>query len=208
MQSNFFSLDNEKQDRIINACLKEFTLNGYEKASTNKIVKEANISKGLLFHYFSNKKQLYLFLFNYATNRFIEEFIQMIDFNEKDIILRIKQIVNIKIMLLKKNPLLFSFLERSLFENAEVIQLSIKTKKQELEKLTYDIFKDIAESKFKEDIDINYALKIIAWTVNGYTNDLLLNVQLKNTEIDYEKAIKEVEKYMDIFKKIFYKVEE
>lgn len=61
MFAKFLSLDKEKQDRIINAAMKEFAQKGYDKASTNEMVKEAGISKGLLFHYFQNKKQLYFF---------------------------------------------------------------------------------------------------------------------------------------------------
>ena len=65
MYKNFLSINKEKQVRIINACLAEFAANGYDKASTNSIVMKANIS-GILFHYFSNKKRLYIFL--YETN--------------------------------------------------------------------------------------------------------------------------------------------
>ena len=61
------SLSEEKQQRILNAALKEFAQKGYKNASTNQIVKEADISKGLLFHYFKNKKQLFLFLYDYRA---------------------------------------------------------------------------------------------------------------------------------------------
>jgi len=42
----FDKLKPEKRERIINAALKEFARNGYEKASTNEIIKEAEIAKG------------------------------------------------------------------------------------------------------------------------------------------------------------------
>ena len=45
MYSAFEQLESEKKSHIINAALKEFAKNGYEKASTNNIVKEARISK-------------------------------------------------------------------------------------------------------------------------------------------------------------------
>ena len=45
MYSKFLNLDKEKQDRIINAALKEFALKGYDNASTNEIVKSSEISK-------------------------------------------------------------------------------------------------------------------------------------------------------------------
>ena len=52
MNGKFFDLKKDKQDRMISAALKVFAINGYRHASTDDIVKEANISKGLLFHYF------------------------------------------------------------------------------------------------------------------------------------------------------------
>ena len=51
MNGKFFDLNKEKQDRMINAALKVFAINGYRHASTDEIVREAGISKGLLFHY-------------------------------------------------------------------------------------------------------------------------------------------------------------
>ncbi|WP_234970565.1 TetR/AcrR family transcriptional regulator [Aedoeadaptatus urinae] len=42
--SKFNNLKPEKQKQIINAAIKEFVRNGFEKASTNEIVKRANIS--------------------------------------------------------------------------------------------------------------------------------------------------------------------
>ena len=50
MNEKFFDLNREKQDRMINAALCVFAQNGYRHASTDTIVKEAGISKGLLFH--------------------------------------------------------------------------------------------------------------------------------------------------------------
>ncbi|MFD6209493.1 TetR/AcrR family transcriptional regulator, partial [Peribacillus sp. NPDC060253] len=73
MFSKFLNMDKEKQDRIINAAIKEFAQKGYDNASTNEIVKEAGISKGLLFHYFQNKKQLYLFLYEHMIDILMEK---------------------------------------------------------------------------------------------------------------------------------------
>ena len=58
MNEKFFDLKKEKQDRMINAALKVFALHGYRHACTDDIVKEAAISKGLLFHYFGSKLHL------------------------------------------------------------------------------------------------------------------------------------------------------
>ena len=70
MNAKFFDLKQEKQDRMVNAALKIFALNGYSHASTDDIVKEAHISKGLLFHYFDSKIGVYSFIYDYSV-RFI-----------------------------------------------------------------------------------------------------------------------------------------
>ena len=74
MNDKFFDLKSEKQDRMINASLKIFAINGYKHASTDDIVKEAGISKGLLFHYFINKMGLYSFLIDYSVKYMSFEF--------------------------------------------------------------------------------------------------------------------------------------
>ena len=67
MNPKFFDIKKEKQDRIINAALKVIALRGFSHASTDEIVKEAGISKGLLFHYFENKQGLLDYLYGYST---------------------------------------------------------------------------------------------------------------------------------------------
>ena len=64
----FYALPEEKQSQILNAAYKVFATNQYKKAPTSEIAAEAGISKSLLFHYFHNKQELYIFLWNYAAD--------------------------------------------------------------------------------------------------------------------------------------------
>jgi TetR/AcrR family transcriptional regulator len=84
MNQKFFDLKKEKQDRIINAAMKHFYLQGFKRASTDDMVKDANISKGLLFHYFLSKKGLYQFLCDYALRYYFLEVKSMIQIERKD----------------------------------------------------------------------------------------------------------------------------
>ncbi len=49
----------DKKKLLLDVALEHFAAFGYEKASTNQMIRQAGISKGILFHYFSSKKQLY-----------------------------------------------------------------------------------------------------------------------------------------------------
>ena len=62
MNQHFFDLPQEKQQAIINAGYRVFSQNSYKNSPMSEIADAAGISKSLLFHYFKNQKELYLFL--------------------------------------------------------------------------------------------------------------------------------------------------
>jgi len=67
VNEKFWDLKKSRQDSMINGALKVFALNGFRHASTDEIVAEASVSKGLLFHYFYSKAGLYEFLAEYCS---------------------------------------------------------------------------------------------------------------------------------------------
>ncbi|MBI4618585.1 MAG: TetR/AcrR family transcriptional regulator [Desulfobacterales bacterium] len=65
----FLQLDTEKQQRVLEAVIDEFSDRGYEKASMNVVVQKAGISKGALFKYFRSKSGLFAFVYRIALNQ-------------------------------------------------------------------------------------------------------------------------------------------
>ena len=104
MNEKFFDLKKEKQDRMINASLKIFALNGYRHASTDDIVAEAGISKGLLFHYFVNKLGLYTFLYDYSVRFMLLELSGCAGGEKEDFFELIRKRENAKMQVLKNYP--------------------------------------------------------------------------------------------------------
>ena len=72
MNEKFFSLPEAKQQAIINAGYRVFSQNSYKNSPMSEIAEAAGISKALLFHYFHNKKELYLFLWDKCAETTIE----------------------------------------------------------------------------------------------------------------------------------------
>ena len=72
MNEKFFSLPAEKQQAILNAGYRVFSQNSYKNSPMSEIAEAAGISKSLLFHYFHNKKELYLYLWNKCAEITIE----------------------------------------------------------------------------------------------------------------------------------------
>jgi AcrR family transcriptional regulator len=207
MFTKFLNLDIEKQDRIINAAIKEFAQKGYEKASTNEIVKEAEISKGLLFHYFGNKKKLYLFLFDHCCEMIADEFYKKVDLTDRDFFVRIRKAVMIKMDLLNKYPDIFKFIEEAYFEESPDVKGDLEKKIKQLNDINIGkIYEGIDISKFRDDMDIEKILKIITWTIEKISEEELLQAKLSPThQIDYDKARLKAEEYFEILIKLFYK---
>lgn len=65
----FFNLPNAKQQAIVDIAIAEFARFEYDSASISNIVKQAKIAKGSFYQYFEDKKDLYLYLIDLATQQ-------------------------------------------------------------------------------------------------------------------------------------------
>ena len=57
--SRFYKLPDQRQNTILDAAALEFSTSGYEGASFNQIIEKAGVSKGSMYYYFEDKKDLY-----------------------------------------------------------------------------------------------------------------------------------------------------
>lgn len=203
----FESLDVEKQQRILESAMKEFAENGYEQASTNRIVKEAGIGKGMLFYYFKSKRDLYEYLLAYSMDIVVNEYFQLIDTNETDFIERLMQAAEVKMQVQKAYKHVFNFMGTFLLKKGEKLPGKLQNRYEELQALGNALmYEGIDTSLFRKDIDTKKAFKLIRWSIEGYQNELLLRLEgQKMTEIDFDPYWQEFYEYMDVLKKTFYK---
>ncbi len=206
MYEKFFSLETEKKERIINSALKEFAENGYERASTNEIIKEAEISKGSLFGYFNNKKELYLFLLGYVSE-VIEKIYEETDWNDTDIFNRMKAIGAAKFKIYKMFPNAFNFLKSVTLEDASEVKYEIKKFGGALvERGMGKGYENIDLTKFRDDIDIQKTIDIINWVILSFAEQQMNSVSsIENVGMEMLSAWDD---YSDILKRCFYKREE
>lgn len=64
VSTTFLNLNEEKQERIIQAALEEFSERSFSDASITSIVRKAEISRGSFYQYFGSKENLYQYLVN------------------------------------------------------------------------------------------------------------------------------------------------
>lgn len=194
MNDKFFDLKSEKQDRMINAALKMFAINGYKHASTDDIVKEAGISKGLLFHYFTNKMGLYSFLLDYSAKYMSFEFSRTIG-DEKDYFEYIEKLETAKLNVLRNYPYMSKFIDGCIAENRDDLD---DTGKGALRAYNDTLvrYKSAAEAPdLKDGIDTEQLEKIIGYTVKGLTNEAM-----EKEDFRPEQLNRQIVEYLKVFK--------
>ena len=204
MNKKFYELPEEKQMRIINAGFEVFGKNEYKKASTEEITSRANISKGLLFYYFHNKKSLYLFLYSYAE-KLVKESIINLHFNEITDFFELCEYAALqKYKLLHKSPHIMEFIMRAFYSQREDVSDDINKKFQSpTSGFLAEYFSKIDYSKFKPEINPQDILKMLIWMTDGYLHEK----QRQNTTFVLDELMDKYEIWSKMLKNISYKEE-
>ena len=199
MQLKISKLEPKRKDAILNAALKEFSTNGFDNASTNVIAKEAGISKGLMFHYITSKGKLFLFLYDYCVDRINKEYIDLMNFNEKDIFERLRQSYILQIELIQQYPWIFDFIMITDITNSDEVNKKLEERVNEkLARCQEEMFEIVDETKFREGLNLERCKQFIFWVNVGFTNEILEDIRnSKVTELDYDKVLVDLDSYLN-----------
>lgn len=203
MEDVLSKMDPIKKERLINSALIEFGNNSYKKASTNVIIKEAGISKGLLYHYFPKKEILYHFLIDFMFKKTTSGIINQIDLTSNDLLARIVAISKYKMQLFKEYPGIIAF-AKEFYSGKSMDEL--KAYIENYAPGFYDdcYHKNIDYSLFKPEVDVAKALNITQWTLEKFSENYMKLWQ--NTgELMIDEMMNELYAYLNEFRKIFYK---
>lgn len=166
--SRLAALPEDKRQRIIEACIKEFKTHGFNGASTNAITERAGISKGLLFHYFGNKRDLYLYLVDHVADYFISRFAADTAAAPADVWQRMTWWSLEKLKMYQSSPLYYAFFSKAVFEIPKSLEAEMAKRYQRLTDFGVGVFqKGLDTSSFRSDIDHAKAVEIIVMTLDG-----------------------------------------
>ncbi len=209
MNDAFYNLDEEKRQKVINSGLMEFSNYGYQQSSTNRIVENAGIGKGMLFYYFKNKKGLFKFLVNYSLDFIEEYYFKQIDTSEKDIFNRLVKQAKIKSNLMTIHPHMSKFLTKIVLEESEHHYISEEQGqhiKQLQSKVQNALFEDLDKDLFKDNLNVEMSINIIKYSIDGLAESMKTRVTHQMIEQnDYQSFYDEFDLYIKEMRKIFYK---
>jgi AcrR family transcriptional regulator len=187
--------------------MKEFCY-GYKKAATDAIIKEAGISKGLLYHYFGAKEQLYGFLVRYASDLVQKDYFDMMNRGHQDILEVFWQVALLKKDISNQYPYLYDFLNSLHVHRSDAVNMEITSVFEEEQRAAYEeLYNQCDKSLFREDIDHKKAIDIISLTLDSLFDDGEAKAISAGgwDDENYENFLELLRGYLDVFRVCFYK---
>ncbi len=196
-------LPDDKRQRLLDAAIREFAEKGYGKASTNEIVKEAGIAKGLLFHYFGSKKGLYIFALNYAVDFCLDYFLRSLDNLPDDLLDRLTSWLALKLRMLGEYPLMYQMVVATSQDMPEDVKAECaKAQARATQRLMPVFLKGIDASRLREGVTPEKAMQFVMLALNGLADKFMATARALPDKglADLPAALKEIEEYKEMLR--------
>ena len=189
----FLRLNDEKKKKLIDASFKEFSLNNFNDASINRIIKDAGISRGSFYMYFVDKKDLYFYLLEQYSEILIDNMKKDLINNKGDLFKMFQDNIRRTYNSFKNNNI--NFFKKSL-ENVTIMEESKRTfgfrDKRLLKELIPNINLELLNDNARRHIEVIFA-------INMHLLMVTLIKLLKSDSLD-EEILKDYYEQLDILK--------
>lgn len=174
----FERLQLKKQQAILNAACEVFAKHGYQKASMQDIADAAQVSKSVLFKYFSTKENLYLRLFRLASDSILEaDAISRAQGSEQDDLFSVlRRNAMSRLALFQQYPCVYRFSYNAAFDPDPFVQELVR---QELARYpstqggagaapSTSLYRTL-----RPDVSPETASQLVYWVSQGYLEQML-----------------------------------
>nr|WP_296463090.1 TetR/AcrR family transcriptional regulator [uncultured Acetatifactor sp.] len=192
MNERFFSLPEERQQAIINAGYRVFSRNAYKNSPMSEIAQDAGISKSLLFHYFHNKKELYLFLWDKCAETTIEFLTRYGCYGQTGLFESMERGMRAKMEIMRLYPDMASFTIRAFYEKDPEINAAVQESYHRYFNLRADKARlDFDPEQFIPGLDISMMYREMYWASEGYLWEMVQrgDVDAERIERDFKNLI-------------------
>lgn len=199
MNPKFYDLPQKKQQAILNAGFHVFSQNSYKKSPMREIAETAGISKSLLFHYFQNKKDLYLFLWDACARLTIRVMEESGCYEQTDLFGGMDRGMQAKLRLMRQYPDIGVFAVRAFYEKDPEVSADIQASMdQYLAIHAQRKLQEVDPEAFIPGIDLEMMYREMVWASEG-----CLWEYLQREDIDVDAMEVEFRKLVDFWKSVY-----
>ena len=203
MNEKFFALPKEKRQAIINAGYRVFSRNSYKNSPMSEIAQSAGISKSLLFHYFQNKKELYLFLWENCAETTIEFLTRYDCYHQKELFESMERGMRAKMEMIRLYPDMGNFAIRAFYEKDPEINAAVQESYHRHFNLKADrAGLNLDPEQFIPGLDIPMMYREMYWASEGYLWEMM-----QRGHVDVEQMEKDFTNLMEFWKSIYLRKE-
>lgn len=205
MNEKFFKLPEEKRQRILNAGFRVFSQNSYKKSPMSEIAAEAGISKALLFHYFRNKRELYLFLWEECARITMEYLEKYHCYEPTELFEMMERGMHAKLEIIRLYPDMAAFSIKAFYEKTAELCSDIQASYQRLfDVKARNALAGLDPEKFVPGLDLQMMYREMYWASEGY----LWEVMQGGNTLEAETLERDFTEMLEFWKKIYLRREE
>ncbi len=204
MNEKFFSLPQDRQQAILNAGFRVFSQNSYKNSPMSEIAAEAGISKSLLFHYFRNKKELYLFLWDKCAEMTIEILTRYGCYGQEELFACMERGMRAKMEIIRQFPNMANFTIRAFYEKDTEISAAVQESYHKYFNLKADGTRmNLDPAQFIPGLDIPMMYQEMYWASEGYLWEMV-----QRGDVDMEKMERDFTGLIAFWKSIYLRKQE
>lgn len=204
MNPKFFELSQEKQQKILNAGFRVFSENSYEKSPVREVAEAAGISKSLLFHYFRNKKELYLFLWEKGAEITLKTLNEYHCYEPTDLFEMMERGMNAKFQIMERYPHMAAFTVKAFYEKDPELSVKIqKSYRRHFDGKAATALAALDPRDFIPGLDLQMMYREMYWASEGYLWEML-----QRGGLDVPQMKRDFQELLAFWKNIYQKKEE
>ena len=203
MNEKFFSLPKQKQQAIINAGFRVFSQNSYQKSPMREIAEAAGISKALLFHYFRNKKELYLFLRDTCAKITIRYMTEYGCYEQADLFEMMYRGLRAKAQIMRRYPDIGAFVVKAYYSEDSEVRPDILRSYESYKRQKVDsVLASLDPAQFQPGLDLRLMYQQMFLASEGY-----LWQMVQQGDVDVEKMERDFSEMLEFWKCLFLRKE-
>nr|WP_225877818.1 TetR/AcrR family transcriptional regulator [Alkalibacter mobilis] len=147
------------KQQIINGAIAEFGVHSYAEASANEISKKGNISKGIIYHYFKNKDDLYLVCVKECFDNFTS-FLASKEISFTNVEESIERYLDLRFQFFKERPFFRNIFTNVLLQPPKHLIEEISEIKKNLDKYNISFYEKVLDHmELKDDVSRKEAIE-------------------------------------------------
>ncbi|MEW6376786.1 MAG: TetR/AcrR family transcriptional regulator [Thermodesulfobacteriota bacterium] len=206
-KKTFFNLPEEKQKRVLETAIEEFSEKGYGGASINLIVSKLGIAKGSIYQYFTNKKSLFLHIFDYAVE-LVRKTLKQVKNETRDapVFERIKKSLLAGVDFIERHPSIYRIYLKMMFEKEAPFRQELlhRIRLFSSEYLTSLLIEGKERGEIRKDVDVKVAVFLLDAVMDRFLQACavpFLDSGVKIYRMDRQIIEQRVDEIVEVLKK-------